>query len=42
MVTRVSHESLMEQLQATPEWRAVSNDDMALLKKLIAKKEQEE
>lgn len=39
MTTRVSHESLMDSLRASPEWRAVSNDDMELLKKLIAEKE---
>lgn len=39
-MARTSHESLMDSLRATPEWQAVSNDDMALLKRLIEEKEQ--
>jgi hypothetical protein len=39
-MARTSHEEVMEKLRATPEWQTVSNDDMALLKRLIEEKEQ--
>lgn len=40
-MARTSHDEVMEQLRATPEWQAVSNNDMALLKKLIAEEEEQ-
>ena len=38
-MARTSHDEVMEKLRDTPVWQAISNDDMELVKRLIAKEE---
>ena len=40
-MARTSHDEMMEKIRATPVWQAISNDDMELVKRLIAEDEEQ-